>query len=92
VEEAVRRNLMPGVDDQSHDFGTVTGYPPKHEEGTARTVTIEHRQKRLDTSRHSAWAGQPLVARDDRLECFDLEILFDIDSEKVGRRASCSLH
>ena len=81
--EAVRGDLVTGCGDRAHYLRAILREPAENEERAARARARQRSKQQIDATRNAAWMCQPLVARDDGLERFDLKVLLHIYREEV---------
>ena len=77
---------MAGFRNTTDDMWMPVRDPAENEERPANIVFREQLKKYVDVVRNSARQCRPLIASDHALEGVNLEILFDIHCEEVGRR------
>src|SRR3982751_3232596 len=83
---------MTGSRDRANDLGPILRQPTENEEGSTHAGACQGSEQQIAAPRHSARMREPLVARDDSLERFDLKVFLYIYGEKVFGTARWRLH
>src|SRR4051812_19018344 len=88
----MRRDLVTGCGDRADHLWPIFRQPTENEECPARSGARQCGEQQIDAARHSARMRKPLVARDDRLQGFDLKVFLYIYREEVFGTARWRLH
>src|SRR5471032_2312520 len=84
VRVAVAGQLVAVGDDGAHDGRVAFGDPAQREEGGMDGGAVQQEQDAFDIALDPAWQGGPVVAGDVGGEGGDVEVVFDIDGQRVA--------
>ena len=86
----VAGQLVAAVDDAPHQCRIALGDPAQGEEGGAGLVCLQQRQDQVDVAFDPARLCRPLRAGDVAVEGRDLEVVLDIDRQRVAPLAGAA--
>src|SRR5262249_24854103 len=89
--EAVARQLMSGERDAANQGGVALPDPSEREERCADVLFREQRQDAVDVLLDANGKAVPFLPRYVRCECGDLEIVLDVDAQRIDNSAAGGL-
>src|SRR4030095_13266559 len=84
---AVTCELVPAVDDAADHFRIPLGNPTEREESRPHVSVRKKKQDAIDVSLDAAGQAVPRRARDMRGERGDLEVVLDVDRQRIDDSA-----
>ena len=85
---AMAGHFVPLADNAPHQLRVALGDPAQGEEGGFGVLLVEQREDAIDIAFDTAFALVPVGAGDVGSKCRDLEIVLDIDRQRVGDRSA----
>ena len=76
--------FVTGIDDAPDQRRVSLGNPSQREEGGRRTAVCEQAENSIDVALDPALTAIPLIARDIGRKRRDLEVVFDVDRQRIG--------
>ena len=86
VGVAVTGQLMALRNDATHDLRIALRDPTQCEERRPNGVSVQHAQQAINIGLHPAFDSIPIAAMDIGRHRRDLEIVLDVDGQRVGDR------